>query len=80
MGIENSATISRDPRRNIAQEEGPDPRNRTLAEEEHLDHSHTVEPGRTHIQVAGVGRYLAGDTVQLVEPATWAVARKYLGG
>ena len=85
MGIESRITISRDPHRNIAQEQGPDPHSRTLGEGEHLDHSHMVELGHTHMQVVGVGRYLAEDTVQLGEPenlaaATGVVARTYLEG
>ena len=83
MGNESRITISRDSHRNIAQEEGPDHHSRTLAEEEHLDHSHMGEPGRTHMQVAGVGRYPVGDTVLLGEPenlaATGVVAHKSLG-
>ena len=59
--------------RNIDQEEGTDPHSRMLAEEEeHLDHSHTVELGHTHMQVAGVGKPLAEDTVQLGKPENLA--------
>ena len=83
MGIESRTTISNS-RRNIAQEQGPDPHSRTLGEEEHSDHSHMVELGHIHKQVAGVGRHLAEDTVQLGEPenlaATRVVAHTYLGG
>ena len=40
---------------NVDQEEGTDPHGRMLAEdEEHLVHSHTVELGHTHTQLAGV--------------------------
>lgn len=39
-----------DVHRNIDQEEGADPHSRTLAkEEEHLDQSHKVELGHTHM-------------------------------
>lgn len=38
-----------------------------LATEEHLDHSRMVELGHIHMQVAGVGRHLAEDTLQLGE-------------
>lgn len=75
MGIESRIKISRVSHRNIAQEQGPDPHSRTLVEEEeHLDHSHTVELGHTHKQVVGVGRHLAEDTVQLGEPENLAAA------
>lgn len=84
MGIESKITFSRDSHHNIAQEQGPDPHSRTPGEEEHLDHSHMVELGHTHMQVVGVGRHLAEDTVQLEEPedldATGVVAHIYLEG
>lgn len=63
-------TVNRDLHRNIAQQEEVDPRSRTLAAEGgHSDRSHTVElVGHTRIQVAGVDRDFAADTVRrLVE-------------
>lgn len=60
--------ISRELHRSIAQEADPHSRNFAAAEEEHLDHGHMVEPGHNHTQVAGVGKHLAEDTVQLAEP------------
>ena len=73
-------TVSRDLHHNTAQEGEADPRSRILAGEEHLDHSHMVELDRTHTRVVGVGRYLAEDTVRLVEPeslvATGAAAAR----
>lgn len=85
MASESRITISRDSHRNIAQDQAADPHSRTLAEEEeHLDHSHMLELGRTHMQVAGVGRYLAEDTVQLGVPEnlaeTGVVAHRNLRG
>ena len=42
--------------------EGADPYSHTLAEEEHLNHSHMTEFDHTHMQVAGVGKPPAEDT------------------
>lgn len=77
------ATVNRVPHRKIALEEEADPHSRMLAEEEdHSDHSHTAELGHTHIQVVGVGRHLAEDTVQLDQPedlaATAVFAHKFV--
>lgn len=51
-------------------------------EGEHLDHSHKVELGHTHMQVVGVGRHLVEDTLQLGEPedlaATGMVAHTFV--
>lgn len=78
----HNAPVSRGLHRNIAQEEeGVDPRSRTLAKvEEHLDHSHMGELDHTHVQVAEVGSYFAEDTGQPEElenlAAIGVVARK----
>ena len=69
---------SRDFHHRIAQEEEEDLRSRTLAGEEHLDRSHMVEPGYTHI---GVRSHLVEGTVHLEDPenlaATGGVARTW---
>ena len=67
-----AVTSSRDLHRNMAQEEEAEPRSRTLAEEEHLDRSHMVELGHTHMQLVGVDRHLVEDTVHLVGPENLA--------
>ena len=57
-----SSGLNRGHHRNIALE-GADLHSHMFAAEEHLGHSHMTEFDHDHMQVAGVGKYSAEDTV-----------------